>query len=468
MKVDILIKNASELLTVKGASKKPKTGKQMKELGIIKNGQIAIKDGKIVFVGSSKTQVRFVGQSKEIHSISPPSDFQAEKVIDASGKVVMPGLVDPHTHLVFAGSRHEEYREKIGGATYEEIAQKGIDAGILYTVEMTRKASKEELIKKGLKDLDIMLAYGTTTIEAKSGYGLDIENEIKILEVNKELNEKHPIDIISTFLGAHTIPKEYKLKKQGFFRELFSFFSLRKERKRLRKEYVELVKEMLKEIKERNLARYCDVFCDKLGFSVKETKEILEEAAWVPLNEEERIMGFGLKIHAEQTDHLGGAGLAAELRARSADHLDYILLDEIKKMAKSGTIGVLLPGVTYHLMEMVEKDFFPAQVREMIYNGLAVALATDYNPGSSNTQSMQAVMELAARLYRMTPAEIINAATINAAHAIDKAQEIGSLEVGKKADIVIFDVPQYEMLINNFGVNLVNTVIKNGRIAIEK
>ncbi len=468
MKVDILIKNASQLITIKGASEKPKTGKQMKELEIIKDGQIAIKDGKIVSIGSSKTHVRFIEPSKEIHSVSPPSDFQAEKVIDATGKVVMPGLVDPHTHLVFAGSRHEEYREKIGGATYEEIAQKGIDAGILYTVEMTRKASKEELIKKGLKDLDIMLAYGTTTIEAKSGYGLDRENEIKILEVNKELNEKHPIDIVSTFLGAHTIPKEYKLKKQGFFRELFSFFSLRKKRKRLRKEYVELVKDLLREIKDKNLAKFCDVFCDKLGFTLKETKEILEEAAWVPLNEEERIMGFGLKIHAEQTEYLGGAGLAAELHARSADHLDYITPRETKKMQESGTIGVLLPGVTYHLMEIVRKNFFPASVREMIDKGLPVALATDYNPGSSNTQSMQAVMELAARLYRMTPAEIINAATINAAHAIDKAQEIGSLEVGKKADIVIFDCPEYEMFIDNFGINLVDTVIKNGRIVVEK
>lgn len=441
MKVDLLIKNASELITVKGASKKPKTGKQMKELGIIKDGQIAIKDGKIVSIGSSKTQVRFIEPSKEIHSISPPSDFQAEKVIDATGKVVMPGLVDPHTHLVFAGSRHHEYREKINRASYEEIAQKGINAGILYTVEMTRKASKEELIKKGLKDLDIMLKYGTTTVEAKSGYGLDLENELKILEVLKVLNKLHLIDIIPTFLGAHTVPKEYRANRSK------------------RKEYIKLVKKMLLEVKKRGLASYCDVFCDKLGFSVKETKEILEEA---------QKLGFRLKIHAEQTGHLGGAELAAKLEARSADHLDYILPDEIKKMTKREVIGVLLPGVTFHLMEITQKTFFPASVREMIDKGLPIALATDYNPGSSNTQSMQTIMELAARLYRMRPAEIINAATINAAHVINKAQEIGSLEKGKKADIVIFDCPEYEMLIDNFGINLVDIVIKNGKVVVEK
>ncbi len=485
MKVDILIKNASQLVTVKSASEKPKTGKQMQELGIIRNGIIAIKDGKIVFIGSNadleKMEPRYIEPSKEIHSYQTLSRFQAKKIIDATGKVVMPGLVDPHTHLVFAGSRHHEFSQKIGGTTYEEIAQKGINAGILYTVEMTRKASKEKLIEKGLKDLDIMLRYGTTTIEAKSGYGLDRKNEMKILEVIRKLNQQHPIDIVPTFLMAHTVPKEYKSKpkKQGFFREIlkflsFGFLSLRKERKRLRKEYIELVKGMLIEIKQRameegeSLIKFCDVFCDKFGFTLKETREILEAAAWLPLNKEERVMGFGLKIHTEQTGYLGGAGLAAELRATSADHLDYTDPQEIKKMAEAGTIGVLLPGVTYHLMEIIRKDFFPAQVREMINKGMSLALATDYNPGSSNTQSMQAVMELAARLYRMTPTEIINAVTINAAHAINKAREVGSLEEGKKADIVIFDCPEYEMLIDNFGVNLVDTVIKNGKVVVEK
>lgn len=454
--VDLIIHSASELVTVCKRCDGPKRRGGMDWLGILENGALAIEIdeggcGIIVAVAPTDHILKYYE--------CPP-----EKMISAAGKIVLPGLVDPHTHLVFAGSRHEEYVEKIRGKSYVEIHQNqspkipprlpklrlgaggqyflpftkgGNTAGILYTVEITRRASKEELIKKALKDLDIMMSHGTTTIEAKSGYGLDRENEIKILEVIQELSRIHPMTIIPTFLGAHTVPTEYKND---------------------RREYVRLVISMLSEIKERRLADFCDVFCDPLGFSLAETTAILYAA---------KESGMKLKAHAEQTKPFGGSALAAALGAVSADHLDFADSLQINEMAKAGVIGVLLPGVTHHLMEArklekTKKQDFPTLVKEMIEAGLPIALATDYNPGSSPTQSMQAIMELAARLYRMTPAQIINAATINAAYAIGRGKEVGSLEQGKWADIVIFDCPAHEMLIDGFGVNKVWAVIKKG------
>jgi len=436
-RVDLIIKNAGELVTIRGASKKPKTGEELQRLGIIKNGAVAVKEAIIIGVGTTEEVVK---------------SYRSERVIDATGKVVMPSFVDPHTHLVFAGSRHLEYETKITGETYWGVHKRG--GGIHYTIGCTRKASINELTEKALKDLDICLLHGTTTIEIKSGYGLDKDNEFKILEVIKGLKKRHPISIVATYLGAHTIPQEYKNNRSG---------------------YVELVKSMLPEVKNKGLAEYCDVFCDELGFSVSETREILEEA---------KRCGLRLKLHAEQTAYLGGAEVAAELGATSVDHLDFIcdpqktrdgwkLTDEhLRKLVKLGVVGVLLPGVTYHLMEMIPgskviKDFLPATVQHLINAGVAVALATDYNPGSCRAQSMQAVMGAAARLYRMNYAQIINASTINAAHAIDRAREIGSLEPNKRADIVILNCNEHGILIDSFGVNLVDKVIKDGRLAVD-
>jgi len=435
--VDLIIKNAAELLTVKGASEKPKTGKELQELDITNNGALAIDGRTIIDVGTTDYIL---------------DSYAGGTVIDATGQVVMPGFIDPHTHLVFAGSRHSEYEAKITGKSYSEGHKKG--GGIYYTVDCTREASAAELTEKALKDLDTCLRHGTTTIEIKSGYGLDRVNELKILEVIKELEKRHPIDIVPTYLGAHAIPEEYQNNRSG---------------------YVNLVKSMLTEVKDKGLAEYCDVFCDELAFSVSEARDILQEA---------KRCGLKLKLHAEQTGYLGGVELAAELGAVSADHLDFICAPEqgrsgwklveghLEKLAESGVVGVLLPGVTYHLMEMVPgseivKDFLPATVEHLINGGVAIALATNYNPGSSRTQSMQAVMEIAARLYRMNYAQVINASTINAAHAVDRASDIGSLESGKRADIVIFDCEEHGILIDSFGVNLIDKVIKNGKLVVD-
>jgi len=395
--LDILIKNASEIFTEEGITK----------------GDIGIKDRRIIGIGKLFSQ--------------------AEKEIDATNKTVLPGFVDCHTHLVYYGSRHFEYEAKTAGESYSNIHKTG---GIFYTVEQTRKASVEELVKKGIKDLYIMLQHGTTTVEIKSGYGLDEKNEIKILQAIKELQNYYPITIIPTFL-AHTIPKEYK---------------------NYRKTYTQLIQNIIPEIV--NMAGYCDVFCDKLGFTYKESKKILEEA---------KKQGLKLKIHAEQTSHNKGSQLAAELKAVSADHLDYITEKEMDLLRENDVTAVLLPGVTYHLTEMIPghkklKSFLPKKVRTMIEKGVRIAIATDYNPGSCNTQSMKTVMEAAARLYRMNYKEIINAATINAAYALNLEKETGSIKVGKKADLVIHDCKEHGMLIDNFGINLVNTVIKDGEV----
>jgi len=341
----------------------------------------------------------------------------------------MPGFVDCHTHLIFGGSREDEFIEKIKGKSYLEILEKG--GGILNTVEKTRKElqSPEKLLKKILKVLKKMLLWGTTTAEVKSGYGLDKNSEILIPELVKKLNNLQPIELIPTFLGAHAFPKEYQGKKD---------------------EYVNLVIEILSEIKTRNLAEYCDVFCEKGAFSIRDTTKILEKA---------KSLGMKLKLHANQFNNIGAVELGERFGAVSLDHLDYISDAEIKRMAKQKIIGVLLPGVQFHLGI---SHFAPA--RTMIEEGVPIALASDFNPGSCPTFSMQMIIALACRMMKMTPAEAINASTINAAHAVNKADEIGNLEIGKKADIIILDIANHERLPYWFGMNLVETVIKKGRI----
>ena len=401
--VDILIKNASELVTLKGPNA-PRTKQQMSDLSIINNGSIAINDGKIVEIGKNL-------------------NYSAEKTIDAHGKTVMPGFVDSHTHLVFAGSREFELDMKLKGFSYMDILKEG--GGIFYTVNETRKASDDQLIKESKNRLDTMLLHGTTTCEAKSGYGLDTKTELKILKVQKQLQKLHPIDIVSTFLGAHAIPKESSSD-----------------------EYVnQIIDEMLPKTK--GLARFCDVFCEKGVFTVDQSRRILEAG---------KEFGLIPKIHADEIVDTGGAGLAAKVGAVSADHLLMSSDTGLKAMARSGVIGVLLPGTPFSLMM---KNY--SNARKTIKLGVPVALATDLNPNCF-TENMQFMVQLACLNMKMTPAEAVTAATFNSGCAIGLNDRIGSLEPGKQADILILNCPNHTFIPYHFGVNLVDTVIKNGSL----
>jgi imidazolonepropionase len=415
MIADTLIKNASELVTARGARGGPKTKADMQDLSVIKNGAVAIVGKEIVAVGETDEVLDTVERTRT--------------VIDATGKIVLPGFVDCHTHLVFGGSREDEFIQRIEGRSYLEIMQRG--GGILSTVEKTREAlaSRQTLMNRAQGFLSKMLAFGTTTAEIKSGYGLSTESELDLLKVVAGLNESQPVDIISTFLGAHAFPKEYKERKA---------------------DYVQLVLDMLGRIKTEGLAQYCDAFVEVGAFSPSEARRILEQA---------KKQGLKLKLHAGEFSDMGAVELGAELGATSIDHLDYISERGMELMAEKKTIGVLLPGVPFHLMT---GRYAPA--RKLIEAGVPVALATDFNPGSCPTFSMQMIIALACRQLKMTPAEAINAATINAAYALDKADEIGSIEVGKRADIIVLDIPRHQQLPYWFGVNLVTRVIKNGVI----
>jgi imidazolonepropionase len=413
--VDLLIENASELLTLQGGTEKSLLGEGMRDLGIIRDGGVAVRNGKVVAVGKTE-KIR--------------EKFESGKIINADKEVVMPGFVDPHTHLVFAGSRKDEFEMRIEGASYMEILLKG--GGILKTVRETREASKEELLEVCRKTLDVMLRHGTTTVEAKSGYGLTTKDELKCLEVMKLANEEHPIDIVPTFLGAHAIPPEYENNADG---------------------YVDLVTdEMIPRVATRKLAEFCDVFCEEGVFNIEQSRRIL-------LKGEE--YGLMPKLHADEMTQIGGAELAAELQAISAEHLLFASDDGLRTMAKQGVVAVLLPGASFNLMIGQHAD-----ARKMIEWGVPVALGTDHNP-SCWVESQQITIGLACRQMRMTPAETIVATTINAAHAVNRAHETGSLEPGKRADIIVLKVPNHRFLGYRFGVNLVGKVIKDGRLVVD-
>ena len=392
----------------------------MESLGVVEDGAVAAREGRIVAVGTTGD----VASRVELR--------EGSVEIDAAGKVVMPGFVDAHTHPVFVGSREDEFELRIKGATYLEIAQKG--GGIRSTVRKVRRASKEELFRTAWPRLERMLEHGTTTVEAKSGYGLSTEDELTLLQVIRELNERHPIDLVPTFLGAHDIPDEYQDRKH---------------------EYVELViNEMIPAVAQRRLAEFCDVFCEEGVFDVDESRRILTAA---------RQAGLKLKLHADELSPSGGAELAAEMKATSADHLVAMSEGAARALKKQGVIAVVLPGTTFSLGLRTY-----APVRRMIEEGVPVALATDMNPGSCRTESMAIVTTLACVMMRMTPAEAITAATINAAWAVERGDDVGSLDVGKKADIVVWDIPRFTYLPYHFGVNLVETVIKNGRVVVNR
>ena len=417
MKTDILIRDASQVATCAGCER-PRRGKEMSYDIIMEDGWIAVASGRITGIGKG----------------SIPREIEIDDdtlVIDAAGKTVLPGFVDSHTHLVHGGSREKELALKLEGVPYLEILKKG--GGILSTVRATRTAPESELMEKAKKSLDIMLLHGTTTIEAKSGYGLNMDDELKCLRVAKNLDRHHPVDIVSTFLGAHALPEEFKNKK---------------------KQYIDfLIEEVMPCVKRLDLAEFCDVFCEKGVFSAQESRKILTRA---------KEMGYKLKLHADEIEPLGGAQLAGELEAVTADHLLAVSDKGLRKMKEGNVIAVLLPGTSFNLY--LGKY---ARARDIIDAGLAVALATDYNPGSCPTENIQLIISLACLKMNMTPEEVVCAVTINGAHAIDRGSEIGSLEAGKKADIVVLDVPNISYLPYHFGINHVDKVIKNGRLVVD-
>ncbi len=410
-KADLIIKNANQLLTLKSDS--PKTGIEMQNLGIIQDGAVAVLGEKIAGVGTIK----------EI-----TENFISENVIDASGKVVMPGFVDPHTHPIFVKTRENEFEIRILGKSYQEISQSG--GGIRSSINDVRKASKAELVELGLKRITKMLEMGTTTIEAKSGYGLSVESEIKMLEAIQKIDKISEMDIIPTFLGAHEFPEEYKNNQEEYIRIL--------------------IDEMLPEVKKRNLAEYCDIFCEKHVFNVEQSRRILSEA---------KKLGFKIRMHADELEPIGGAELAAEIGAVTADHLVAVLDNGIQKLKEADVIPILLPATTFSLGL---KRYAPA--RKMTDSGLPIALATDFNPGSCHCDSMQTVISLACIEMGLLPSEAITASTINAAYSLELGDKIGSIEVGKQADILIMDMPSYKYLPYHLGSNCVEMLIKKGRV----
>ena len=405
----LLIKNIGCLQTPTG-SYSHRGSKQGQNVKLI-NAAIAVEDGII----------------KEITDGGklPEGDF--DQVIDAEGKLVTPGLVDGHTHLVFGGYRQNEIPLKLAGAGYLDILRAG--GGILDTVRKTREATFEELYDKSAAFLDEMIGFGITTCEAKSGYGLDMENEIKMLEVIKKLGEEHVADVVPTFMGAHAIPPEYEGRGD---------------------EYIDMMcEEVLPEIRKRGLAEFCDVFCEDSVFDSAQSKKYLEAA---------RAQGFELKIHADEIEDIGGSKLAGELEAVSAEHLIAAGEEGMDSMAEGGTTAMLLPATSFYL----GKTFAPA--RTMIEKGIPVCIASDFNPGSCPSLNLQLAINLGYLRYKMTPEEILTAVTINPACAINRGDIVGTLEEGKQADIVIWDAPDMEMLCYRFGSNLAQTVIKKGEI----
>jgi imidazolonepropionase len=415
-KADLLIINANELVTLGGDKQKPRTGKQMLDLGIIRNGALAVKDGTIAAVGSTS----------EITKL-----YKAENIVNANGKTVLPGFIDPHTHLVFAGSREDEFQMRVEGAPYMEILDAG--GGILKTVRETRRASVEKLVENGTETLNAMLEHGTTTVEAKSGYGLTTKDELKILEAIQRLNEMHTVDLVPTFLGAHAVPPEFSNSPE---------------------DYVSLIiSEMIPKVTGKGLAEFCDVFCERGVFTLDQARRILVAG---------KNSGLKPRVHADEISLLGGTELAASIGAVSADHMLFSSDKGIKAMADKGVLATLLPAAAFSLMGGRYAD-----ARKMINSGVPVALGTDFNP-SCWVENQQLVIAFACHFMKLTLAEAITAATINAAHAVCRAGEIGSLEVGKKADAIVLDVPNHKFLGYRFGVNLVDKVIKNGRVVVDK
>lgn len=413
--IDFLIKNIKELVTVDDRGLRFKTGSQMRDISIIAGGAVAIEGDRILWAGPS---------------LDLPTEYgEAHRIVDADGMVALPGLVDPHTHIIFAGTREGEFEERILGRTYAEIAAAG--GGILSTVRATRAASREELVDLAKPRLDRMLAFGVTTAEVKSGYGLATADEIKMLEAAAELDTTQSVALVPTFLGAHEVPLEYRGDRDA---------------------YVDLVvREMIPEVSRRGLARFCDVFCETGVYDLRETERILAAGL---------AHGLRPRLHADQLSPLGGAALAGRIGAASADHLEHISDEGISAMKEGGTVAVLLPGASFFL------GISHPPARRVIDAGLPVALATDCNPGSSMSENLVLMMTIACCQMRMTPAEAISAVTLNAAAALDLSREIGSIQAGKRADLVLFDAPGHRYIPYHYGANHARLVVKSGKIVV--
>ncbi len=416
--VDLLIVGAAELVTMAGG---PRRGDRMQDPGAIPGGALAARGGRIVAVGPA---------DEVLAAVETGPDTQ---VIDARGRAVVPGFVDPHTHLCFAGDRAEEFALRLGGATYQELAARG--GGILQTVRATRAASQAELVDLGLSRLDLLALNGTTTVEVKSGYGLSTADELKQLRAIREMARRHPLTVVPTFMGAHEVPPEYRSRREA---------------------YVDLlVGEMLPAVAaEPGLARYADVFTEHGVFSVEESRRILQRA---------KELGFGVKVHADELSDLGGAALAAELGAASAEHLLHTPDEGLARLAEAGTVAVCLPGTSFCLMNAPY-----ARARRMIELGCTVALASDFNPGSCPAYAMPFVITLACMYMGLNPSEALAAATINAAAAIGMEAEVGSLEVGKLADVVILSCPSHWHIPYHMGMGVVAQVVKQGRLIVDE
>jgi imidazolonepropionase len=423
MSNELLITHASQMVTLAGP-RRARAGAEMRDLRIIEDGAALARDGVIVAVGASS-------------EVEPLADGRARRV-DAANRVVTPGFVDAHTHPVFAGTREDEYEMRAAGISYQEIARRG--GGILSTVRKTRAATEQELFEMALPRVRLMLEHGTTTIEAKSGYGLTVEDESKILRVIRRLNEETPLELVPTFLGAHEIPDEYRGGPGGADS---------------REAYIRLVmEEMLPRVAGEGLAEYSDIFCESHVFTVEESRLMMERA---------KRLGLNVRLHADQLTLCGAGRLAAELGAATADHLEWVDDEGIEMLKRAGVVAVLLPGAVFNLGL---GRYAPA--RRMIESGLAVAVATDFNPGSSPTPSMQMVMSIACAQMRMTPAEALTAATINPAYSLNRGARAGSIEAGKQADMVLFDCADYRQIPYFFGINHASVVIKSGRVIIDR
>ena len=411
---NLIIKNASQVVTCSGFA--GKRGREMNDLHVIEGGTVVVTDGRISHV---------------LHAGEPlPVDEAGYTVIDATGKALLPGFVDPHTHFVFGGYREEEFSWRMRGDSYMEIMNRG--GGIVNTTRATREASEDELFEVGRRRLDAMLRLGITTVEGKSGYGLDRDTELKQLRVMRWLNEAHPADIVSTFMGAHATPAEWKGREDEFID-----FNIR---------------EMFPLVAKEGLAEFADIFCEKDVFTIEQSRRYLQAA---------REQGFKLKIHADEIVQFGGAELAGELHCISADHLLQASDAGIRAMADAGVVATLLPLTAFSLRETF------ARGREMIDAGCMVALATDLNPGSSFSASVPLLFALACIYMKLSPEEAVTAFTINSAAAIDRADRIGSIDVGKQGDLVLLQFPSYKFLPYHVGMNIVDTVIKQGEVVVK-